>query len=357
MYVALKSNIDTTTGADLDKAKVISTSYTFTNFELARGTVNFTKGFTVPSAGTAFVGVNLPVGGVINLNSGTLVMQSDMYLASGASIIGDGTIVGNNHVMYLGSDLTISSHITFSLPTQDNHFNLDGRGNRLIFSAVNTSSVGFDMGTDVSPFNTFMGFSNLSILNAIGLEFVYPLSNGNTTTFTLKNVEFSIPNVPNSSLGLWGTKIIQGDVRFVGNNSRLLFLNQGMTIEDNSMLYVGPSINCELDLGDPNNDGIHFAGKNSLLFLDNCNLIRDKFGAGTSWTLTKGKMIINGYVNLVVDPGQQAMTIGDGISADNDFDIDILPGSTLAVGNIKNPLTFSGSGTVPRGLITYQNIF
>lgn len=84
--VSLKANIDTTTGPDLDKAKVISTTYTFTNFELARGTVRLRQGFTIPFGVTATLDTHEPVSGPLTIN-GTLNLAGNLELTSDVSIV------------------------------------------------------------------------------------------------------------------------------------------------------------------------------------------------------------------------------------------------------------------------------
>jgi hypothetical protein len=190
------------------------------------------------------------------------------------------------------------------------------------------------MGLDGYPYVTYMGFSNLSMINVLGGEngSIYPLYNGNQTYFTLKDVSFDIPNVAGAELGFWGTKVIQGTVSMVGKSGTLFMVNKPLIIDPGSTLYVGPTLELLFDLANPN---ITFADTNSTLYLDNCILVRSNASQHASWSFLVGRMLINGQVNLEIVPGNQPLVIGDGTVADN-FNIEILPGSTFGIGSAVN---------------------
>lgn len=334
---------------------VLNAQYTFTDQELAKGFVKFNAGFKLPPIGTVYWRVHEPVAGQIDLQRGTLEMQSDLYLASGASIISrpNATIYGNDHTLFLDSDLTISTAISFQPLTADTRFHLDGRGHRLIFSAVGNSIIGFRM-ISTGPFTTYMNFSNVTILNAAGAEvgaFFNPLRNNDLTDFTFNNVTFVIPEVAGAELALFGPKKFQGLCRILGKNASFHLLNRSFTLGDGSILYIGPSMNFLFNCRSPR--GISFEGPNSILYLDNCNLLRNFNALQGAWTFTNGRMIIQGAVNFLSSANEQPLVLGKGVLAD-DFDLEILPGSSFLVGQNTNPFAFTST---PTATIIYRNIF
>lgn len=349
--------------ANLDgDAAVITllTQYTFTTNELAKGFVRFGAGFKLPTGNRVFMRVHEPVDGQINLNGGILELQHDLYLSSSATIVGGGTIVGNDHTLHFNSDLTLSCSINFILGDRDNRFGLDGDGHRLIFSTIGTPGVGFNMPGDFDTFKAYMSFSNITMLNASGAQsgsFAFPLRNGNQTNFILKNVTFNIPEISGVELALFGPKTISNYVSVQGNGALFHVLNEGITINDGSILYVGPGMNfvfnCFNRRPPPTPGGITFAGPNSIIYLDNCNLLRNQGAVGESWTFTNGRMIVKGAVNFISKDDQQPLVLGTGVLAD-DFDLEILPGSSFIIGQNTNPFTVT---TTPTATIIYRNIF
>ena len=71
--------------------------YTFTQGEWARGSVFFRQGFDLPIGGTAYLSIDSGfVNGPINLNGGTLILQSHLILKNRGIIVAPGFMRGTN---------------------------------------------------------------------------------------------------------------------------------------------------------------------------------------------------------------------------------------------------------------------
>lgn len=362
----LAANLDGTNGTSI----YLGSNYTFTNRELAKGYVRFADGFTLPAGGRIFLRVHEPVHGNIDLNGGILVLQDDLNLGSGVTLTGTGgVIIGNNKTIYLGSDLLITTSINLALSTEDNYVNFDGRGHTIKFSKIATPTVAITMPGNSAAARGYIRFSNLRLLNVTAglpeLEvFAYPLLNGTLSYLTFDNVVISCPDLPAGAVGAHfvlrggrnlafpGATTFKGDVKFLGYNT-VFSISGGIFIDDSAVLHLGPTTQLLCDADDFK--GITFNGKNSTLLLDNADLIRRFSAGGMPWTFKKGRLMINGAANLNVSPSEEPLTLGDGISADNDFNLEILPGSVLSVG-VRSLKTAAGIVVPGTGAITNNNV-
>ena len=117
-----------------NQAIYLTTQYTFTQGEWAKGFVTFSNGFDVPTGGTIYLDVNQPIQGGIKLNSGTIVMNGDLNCGPSLGLSGDGYIKTNNYsINYIGEfrpfgkiyftdDVTFNGNngglLTISLPAE-----------------------------------------------------------------------------------------------------------------------------------------------------------------------------------------------------------------------------------------------
>ena len=100
----------------------------FTSGDSARGFVHFTKGFRLPANGTVSLSLaKTPVGGEIDLNNGTLILDDELFLNAGTTFVGTGTIVGNgNAVHFLGNVKLLDGELRLTMTGLRNTITLDG---------------------------------------------------------------------------------------------------------------------------------------------------------------------------------------------------------------------------------------
>lgn len=86
-----------------NQAIYLTTHYTFTQGEWAKGFVTFLNGFDIPTNGTVYLDIHPPIQGQINFNNGTLVMKSDLNFGPLIGLSGNGYIKSNNYsINYTG---------------------------------------------------------------------------------------------------------------------------------------------------------------------------------------------------------------------------------------------------------------
>jgi len=109
------------------------TQHVFGNGDSAIGAVCFNAGFTIPSSGTVTTNILFPVAGAIDLGGdGTLHLDGDVSLASNASISNGGKIDGNDNVIFLDGNITITAGTTIECTS---NLVIDGQGHELVFES------------------------------------------------------------------------------------------------------------------------------------------------------------------------------------------------------------------------------
>lgn len=340
--ISLKANIDTTTGPDLDKAKVMTTTYTFTNFELARGTVRFRQGFTIPAGVTATLDVHEQVSGPLTI-TGTLNLAGDLYLAPGATIISDGSGAGNithnrinlnGYTIYLMDDLVINNSMNI-YPTPGGV--IDGTGHQIRLPDFGFGRLSFTPNT----FGVFDSTATLTVKNlrfencqtfnlrTPGGSFINPTP---TATLSLDNVFFQM--AVSSQFTLVSEQIhLYRNINIATPQNARFTLSTSPTgqlfIHTGAILYVGPGIGFALSsVSNP-----IFEDYSAIMHLNNADLLW--FTPRTENALTNGTVIVEGVVKFDHRNSNSGLPFGrikiGNDNANEDLNLLILPGSTLKV--------------------------
>ena len=99
----------------------LTTRYTFTNFEWARGSVYFKNGFDAPINGTVILDVNEEIGGTIGLKNSTLRLNENLNLSIDSSITGSGFIDAQNKTIFFKRDWQLQAHELFIITQAKHH--------------------------------------------------------------------------------------------------------------------------------------------------------------------------------------------------------------------------------------------
>jgi len=360
------TSIDTTTGADLNKAKIVTSLWNLdANYtETAIGVINFTEGLRLTGTGSTWVGVQLPIEkqlifrtayrpkirlkNALHLGEGTVI-----YCAQDSEIYSED---GEKYVIYLDGNITVSGYN----PGDQAYLYLhdvivDGMGHSIT------------LGNDQNSGAMMIG-PNVTLRN-VTLKNVWWDLNGGTfalsgidlpfdeNTLTLENVDFQARRGKAVGLLMQGLFTpyayrIRGNVRFGNFGEYFLFSsytgasqfiiedNATLTI-DNSSFYVGPAIMDDMSLIQ-----IIFQSNTSRILLKNSffGLYPKRMNVVGHWfypagsqdlPLTKGTIIAEGDCTLGARTDLQSgnknatIYIGSPDTSDNDFNIQVNAGSTL----------------------------
>lgn len=283
----------------------LTTRYTFTNYELARGSVYFLNGFDVPLNGTIILDISQGmVYGKSTINNGTLFLKSDLEFHHDAYISGSCFLQPNNYTLYYGRPWpTVFDECPYlKLLNPGSFFSRRKRGvihtarTTIDLRAV-TGNVGFSGGTVYFTSNKF-----LTPTTALTLIF-----DDITLIYAAKNALFTFNN---------DTVQLESDV-IVKTNGTFSFKN----------LYVN-GFNVSISAGSRikiNNINIPF---DATLAIDNAGLdfVSSTLSPITIGNLTafQGQMIFSGQCSLKSSTGNQLLV-------NPDLDIIFTSGSQLSL--------------------------
>ncbi|MCB9493377.1 MAG: hypothetical protein H6679_03820 [Epsilonproteobacteria bacterium] len=317
----------------------------FASGNSARGWVYFRKGFKVPTGGTLTLELNVPVKGDIDLNGGRLILEKDLWLASGARITGSGLIEGINgntvpdlplfgHDIYrsihLTSSLYITSTISFELPDKANHIIINGHDNVL---TISESGGSINLGGNSSTFTTTIRFLNVRLqgahthdpTGAAMFTETGSLRNGLRSTILFENTTIDFKG----TFSLRATTSILGDVNFMASRQRgphqIIKTGGKITVDKQALLILGPDKNCvfELEVGE-----FTFPTKSSSVRLQGCQL---KSKVNGLICLNPSRIFLEDRVSVAVPGGD--VVIGEGPSAGffDDTDLFLLGATSLDI--------------------------
>lgn len=293
------------------------------------------NGFAIANATTSaeFDSV-FPVSGPIQLNGGTLTLNRDLLFNNTTILQGMGAIVGQTHMMTLGStttglpssksfqdttlvlnsDITLTSAITFT-----GTCTIEGNGHQLILGSVGGIKVGNNSTLQLHNVvvNGVAG-SNVQCLNDSSLLIL-----NDTSCIFSSNATFTL-----------GAFQCRNDVEFVGPHTFAYQSLKTSLIMSNAMLILDQGFTFSYDATrSASKTFFQFNDETASMFLNGATL----HATTTGLNLTHGTLIARGDCGLsseikkvhsaIIDNG---ITIGDGTSAD-DFAIIIQAGSQLLV--------------------------
>ncbi len=324
---------DTTTGPDLNKSIVVSTTNTFNDGEYARGFVKFAQGFTLTSTSPTnnyaptHIDVTEVVDGDIYLNGLTLYLDGDLYLGKNAVIHGPGTIRSNSIVQltyipwdyympipfypgslppgggYLRGFITTEGNVLHTLNnlTVTNNVilggcTLNGHGNNLYF----VNSTGFTgFWTD--------GFKLKNII-------LHGATNFSNSTVAFEDATLDVRNTLDGiSFAQHTTVLMTGNNKIIGRNGQYLHLSGAeIFLDQDTSLTIGNGLIWSFDHNVGKYSAVHFKNKSSTIILDRCSLslgssINTKEASSTlcyheflqtSLTFSIGTIIVNGTVHI-----------------------------------------------------------
>ncbi|MCX5921734.1 MAG: hypothetical protein NTX86_00155 [Candidatus Dependentiae bacterium] len=233
--------------------------------------------------------------------------------------------VFNNIKMALSSNTTLKNMARFKGVCA-----LDGKGITLdlsaSFTATNGNAILVDAGSSLLLQN--MTISGVSANKMACLDNLGTLSLENVTWIQTDSTVFSL-----------GRLYISGELRVTGTTVFAYTSNQQSTIGSNSMLYFDSGMTFSYNPSSSANNLLAFADRTSLLHLYETTLQTTT----TALQLTKGTLVIDGVCPVVSGAQNvgQAISFGDGVSANNNLTIRVLPESGL---------------NVVSGIVRYNNI-
>lgn len=286
----------------------------------------FKDGINISDTKTLTLNTPVPVMGNINLNdSGTLTLEGDLHLASGAAFTASGDTVvinGDGHTIFLDGSLTLPSH-TITIGSEGlSSLVIDGQGNDVTFGIESkfavTGASGFDGGV--------LTLKNMTI---------YGLTSGNfcgSGTVILQNVVIVLPGIEDAwTVNQAGLRIqIQDDVAIIGNGT-FTCCGDATTLEINSgsSLYVG--LGATLDW--KNRIGFIMSDSSSSLYLDGCTLKINSGLTNKGMLIQKGRVVFDNKVTIndSGDTAKYGLKLGDVDDYTKVVAVEVLAGARVEV--------------------------
>lgn len=291
-------------------------------------TINSNVSFAASTASINYNGV-FPLNGPLIMNNGTLVLYRPLALNPGVTITSGGKVVGQgysldlpdnigsltlpamtygNITLVLHSNVVLSGVQTFTVASV-----IDGNG----FS-IDCTSGGFTVGSNAS-----LSFNNVTLLNINGTDIQ---CSDNTGTYTINDSTWVMSGNYDFSLGKFivaGPWDITGKYIFSYKSSQTTVVQSGGSILFDSGVtfsYVPPSSSKSL---------ISLTDVSSVLHFYETNLAV----TSTGLQFTNGTVIVDGLCPVYSGAQNiyQAVSLGDGVSAGNNINLTIFPGSGFKV--------------------------
>ncbi|KKQ48405.1 MAG: hypothetical protein US69_C0024G0007 [candidate division TM6 bacterium GW2011_GWF2_38_10] len=299
-----------------------------------KGFVRFDGGMTVASGSEITCNIIPPICGPIGLNNdGKITLSGDMMLGANVTLASGGIIDGNNHVIFLQSDLIIPAGQTLTFVSNTT---IDGQGHRLIFAqATNPGRLVIDGDED-----TNVTLKNITIE---GIE---------DTSTTHRSIQFGEAEGQSLTLDTvcmilrenytfqGGGITIMGDTVIQGNKMFTFAAAQDLLIKKNACFALDMDVEFRYSPSDRSKTHIVFEDSSSVLFLNGCmlSMLRTQ-----PLILTKGHLVID-HKTYIYGSGANRSGLGiiwgDGTN-DNNLLVDIMPGASVEV---------------IEGFLTYNNI-
>lgn len=302
-----------------------------------------------------------PVSGPIQLSGGTFVLASNINFDDVVSLMGLGTIYGNDYSVFLCPTITQipSSTIHDATISLEGDLLLTGtlffEGNCTI-NGAGLYSINFD--TDayvvVNPGATL----NLYGLNVNGIHGRNVSCADDTAAMVFNNVTATITD---DTFFDQGSFSVRDNLMLRGSGTFQYDSSQTSTIEQNGLVSIDSNVvlSIQRHTGDLVEPFYFFDNTASIAFSDSTLLVRSN-----GWTITRGTVFFSNAVDIIatgtsVDTG---IVIGDGISSEADCVIEYSPGTavTIAQGyfsiNNLNPATIYSSSSTAQ-FIRYPGSF
>ncbi len=270
----------------------------------------------------------------IDLNGGTLILQSNLKFISG-NIASGGTIkLGENSLILASDQSVMDQNMVFNGTRGEIRMSSNIRldANWTISGDVTINGAGYELTFDdlaeiiVAPSGT-LRFKNVVLTDVTG-NTIRCLDDDGMVEFSQVRMLLS----DNYAFDT-GKMMISEDVTFAGPHSFTYQSSKPITIKSHAHFTLTDGI--ALDTGriseTATNEPFIFTDRSSLIELDDCDFIVNEHGA----RFVKGTMICSGVLNVETksSDSNKGLIFGDGVTSDNDFMINVRGG---AIVNLKN---------------------
>jgi hypothetical protein len=282
------------------------------------------------------------LGGPLAMNSGTLLLNTDLTLCNNSTIVTMGGFNGQNHLLslaptnsYIHTSNTIGAPCTISNLTMALAADVYMQNCHITFNGNNTiEGGGFNL--TLLPTATLILASNATLqlkditINGMSNTTLYATSV--TTTLILNNATINLSNnytFSNGSLEIYNDVLITGSSFGIYYSSSL-----ACTIQPFSQLMIDLGVTFSYVPIPTTNTGFSFVNKTSQFYLRG-----GIFYVGVQGLyLLKGTMLVDKTSYFVSATTGTITTLGDGANPSSDFTLNILPAATLNI--VQGFLTF-----------------
>jgi hypothetical protein len=288
-----------------------------------------------------------PLGSQLAMNSGTLLLNTDLFLADNSSIASMGGFIGQNHVFGLSSTNTyIHASTTAGAPSTISNLTIELgtdtilQNCHLLFTGTNMIN-GYGSALTLLPTATLILGTNATLqfrnitLNGMSINTLY--ASTTTSTFIFNNTTINLSNNYTFSTGRFE---IYNDVLITGNGFGVNYSSTGASfIASHGQLMLDQGVTFSYVPSNAATNLFTFADRTAQLYLRGGIFYT---GAGGIQFL-KGNILI-GKQSYFFNAGTGSATgiiLGDGATASNDPNLDILPAAVL---------------NVPQGYLVYNNV-
>lgn len=316
------------------------------------------NGFTLTNSSTSLLFDSVfPVSGTIQMNGGTLNLNRDLIMNNLAMLQGLGVISGAAHVLSLAqsvnslpldtqsfdntrivmnSDVTLKSAITFS-STGTGYCSIQGNGHVLSLGVGSSMSITGTLQLHNVILEGISG-TNIQCSNNNSVLLLDNVTWIQTSTYTFGMGSFQCEN----NVAFRGAEtafVYQSNQQSLINTDAMLLLDTGLTFSYAPLNTISQSL-------------IAFADPSSLLILNGATLSTTTTGI----TLTKGSLLVQGDSFISTPTVATPITLGDGISAANDFAVTIAACGRLklASGSLNYMNVASGSWVMENSVSIFE---
>lgn len=247
------------------------------------------------------------------------------YTSSTVMAIYDATQTSTERMFYLKDiHITVPSHMNIYAPMiMQGESSLYANSHPFTISSLYQAGNLISTGSLIVDSNAFLELGQLT-LKGLGVSNLYCMDN--TGTLELENVELIMDQDFTFAAG---TLIIASDVKITGTHTFTYASSQPLIIESNATLMFDSGCTFKYAPSSSSNNLIQMEDASSELYLYETTLQLTT----TALQLTKGILSIEGLcpvVSAATSQGQ-GLQLGDGVSANNNINLNIFPESTLAV--------------------------
>ncbi|MFH1643766.1 MAG: hypothetical protein ABIA74_01165 [bacterium] len=259
----------------------INYHYPFANTNTAQGFVRLVNGFTIPASATVTFNIHPPVSGGIQLNdTGTIKLDSNLYLDSSVTLSTGGHINGQEKTIYLDGNLIIPAGKNLKI-TGDTI--IDGSNFDLILGHQSQLIV---------DNNITLTLKNINLKNTHNDQAFPQIKLNNVfSQLALENVIFSFND---DFIFDKGTLFINNDVIITGTSKFIYKSTNPTYIQSHSTIYFDKNTTFDYSPNSDTNNLIILTDQSSSIYLDGCTLqVTD-----TGIKLTKGQLFFDNKVTL-----------------------------------------------------------